>query len=88
MTEDLNMTGDDCNIGLLCFCITYILFEVPSNLVRDTSTSTADIDDSTPADQHDRQRSSNAYGRLSTWRLSWVFPLATTVSLLLCMPDR
>jgi hypothetical protein len=33
MTEDLNMTGDDYNIALLAFFITYILFEVPSNLV-------------------------------------------------------
>lgn len=33
MTEDLNMTGNDYNIALLSFFITYIIFEVPSNLV-------------------------------------------------------
>ena len=33
MTEDLNMTGDDYNIALLAFSITYILFEEPNNLV-------------------------------------------------------
>ena len=33
MTEDLNMTGNDYNVALLSFFITYILFEVPSNIV-------------------------------------------------------
>jgi hypothetical protein len=33
MTEDLNMTGNDYNIALLSFFVTYILFEVPSNIV-------------------------------------------------------
>jgi hypothetical protein len=28
MTEDLNMTGDDYNVALFTFFITYILFEV------------------------------------------------------------
>lgn len=46
MTEDLNMTGDDYNIVLMSFFITYILFEVPSNLVSYISTPAADIDDS------------------------------------------
>jgi len=32
MTEDLNMTGDDYNIALFTFFITYILFEVHSTL--------------------------------------------------------
>ncbi|KAL1587290.1 hypothetical protein WHR41_04431 [Cladosporium halotolerans] len=33
MTEDLNMTGDDYNVALFTFFITYILFEVPSNII-------------------------------------------------------
>ncbi|OQO01552.1 hypothetical protein B0A48_12588 [Cryoendolithus antarcticus] len=33
MTEDLHMTGDDYNIALFSFFITYILFEVPSNII-------------------------------------------------------
>jgi MFS family permease len=33
MTEDLNLTGNDYNIALLSFFITYIIFEVPSNLI-------------------------------------------------------
>jgi len=33
MTEDLEMTGNDYNVALLSFFVTYILFEVPSNLV-------------------------------------------------------
>lgn len=33
MTEDLNMTGNDYNVALLSFFVTYILFEVPSNIV-------------------------------------------------------
>lgn len=33
MTEDLHMTGDDYNVALLSFFVTYILFEVPSNIV-------------------------------------------------------
>ena len=28
MTEDLNMTGDDYNVALFTFFVTYILFEV------------------------------------------------------------
>jgi len=31
MTEDLNMTGDDYNVALFTFFITYILFEVKFN---------------------------------------------------------
>jgi hypothetical protein len=42
MTEDLNMTGDDYNIALLAFFITYILFEVPSNLVSCSLSRVAD----------------------------------------------
>jgi hypothetical protein len=38
MTEDLNMTGDDYNVALLSFFITYILFEVPSNIVSQSTT--------------------------------------------------
>lgn len=30
MTEDLKMTGDDYNVALFTFFITYILFEVRS----------------------------------------------------------
>ena len=71
MTEDLNMTGDDYNIVLMSFFITYILFEVPSNLVSYISTPAADIDDSASADQHGHHRSSNGSGHLYTWRLSW-----------------
>ncbi|KAM0709966.1 hypothetical protein Q7P35_002328 [Cladosporium inversicolor] len=33
MTEDLKMTGDDYNVALFTFFITYILFEVPSNII-------------------------------------------------------
>lgn len=33
MTEDLDMTGNDYNVALLSFFVTYILFEVPSNIV-------------------------------------------------------
>jgi len=44
MTEDLNMTGDDYNIVLLSFFITYVLFEVPSNLVSCILSLAADID--------------------------------------------
>jgi MFS family permease len=33
MTEDLNLTGNDYNIALLNFFVTYIIFEVPSNLI-------------------------------------------------------
>ena len=32
MTEDLNMTGDDYNVALFTFFVTYILFEVPRRL--------------------------------------------------------
>ena len=44
MTEDLKMTGDDYNIALLAFFITYILFEVPSNLVSCILSPTAGLD--------------------------------------------
>ena len=44
MTEDLKMTGDDYNIALLAFFITYILFEVPSNLVSCILSPTAGMD--------------------------------------------
>ena len=71
MTEDLNMTGDDYNIVLMSFFITYILFEVPSNLVSCISTTAADIDGSTSADHHGHDRSSNGSGHIFTWRLSW-----------------
>lgn len=33
MTEELNMSGQDYNIALFTFFITYILFEVPSNMI-------------------------------------------------------
>ena len=32
MTEDLKMTGDDYNVALFTFFITYILFEVRSSI--------------------------------------------------------
>lgn len=33
MVEDLNMTGHDYNIALFIFFVSYILFEVPSNII-------------------------------------------------------
>jgi MFS family permease len=33
MTKDLNLSGNDYNVALLSFFVTYILFEVPSNLI-------------------------------------------------------
>lgn len=33
MTKDLNLTGNDYNVALLSFFVTYIIFEVPSNLI-------------------------------------------------------
>jgi hypothetical protein len=37
MTEDLNMTGDDYNVALFTFFITYILFEVLLPTTRDST---------------------------------------------------
>ena len=52
MTEDLNMTGDDYNVALFTFFITYILFEVKSNDPRLERTSL------TIADEHRFQATS------------------------------
>lgn len=33
MTEELNISGNDYNLALFTFFITYILFEIPSNII-------------------------------------------------------
>jgi hypothetical protein len=57
MTEDLYMTGDDYNIVLLSFFITYVLFEVPSNLVSRILSLAANIDEFTATNSHGHRRS-------------------------------
>jgi hypothetical protein len=52
MTEDLRMTGNDYNVALLSFFVTYILFEVPSNLVSLMSSLDVESVVWTAADQH------------------------------------
>jgi hypothetical protein len=65
------MTGDDYNIVLLSFFITYVLFEVPSNLVSCILSLAAGTDGFTAANEHDHRRSSNASDPPSTSRPSW-----------------
>lgn len=73
MTEDLNMIGDDYNIALLAFFITYVLFEVPSNLVSSILSPIADTTGLTATNKYGHCRLSNVSGRPSIWRVSWAY---------------
>jgi hypothetical protein len=55
MTEDLKMTGNDYNIALLSFFVTYILFEVPSNIVSYAPIDTINLPHLTKTTRIDNQ---------------------------------